>query len=83
MKALEVSAVQCDHGPLLGPCEREHFLVGKSLIGAAGVGHRLNVVAESTEFHDGRQREVLVGEESRHALRRFVRADLLVDLASV
>lgn len=49
-------------------------------MGQSGLLHVGDVVSESSKLHDNRAREVLVGEQARHPLRRLVILNGLIDL---
>lgn len=66
MQPHEVSAIQRDHGPLIGYSQFKNGPVGERLPSIAGVGNGDHVVPDSTECFNNGVRKVLVGEEARH-----------------
>ena len=62
----------------------KHGLVGQRLLRFAQASQCDDVVTEPAQCFDGWQGKVLVGEEARHGqLRRFVLADLPIDLVTM
>jgi hypothetical protein len=83
VQSAEVSSVQCEDCPPVRRREFEYRGIGKSLTSKAGLLHIKNVMAKPPELHDDWPGEVLIGEEPRHPLRRFVLLDLARDLVAV
>lgn len=83
VQANEVATIQGqDRADLLGG-KGKYGGVAESLIRLPGFLERHDIVIEGPQLHRYGERQVLIGQESRHASRRLVLLDLSLDLAAV
>ena len=80
VKTNEMLAVEREEDSSLRAGEREHLVVRHGLAGFARVDDGQDIVAQSAQFQDDGEREVLVGVESRHGSGGLVLLDLAVNL---
>lgn len=83
VQTYEVLPIQRNDRTLIGNGKVENGFVFYRLTSLSGLLSRMHIMAQSTEFLDGGQREVLVGVQPGHGSRLLVFADLLVDLCFV
>jgi hypothetical protein len=83
VQADKVLAIEGQDGATVRMSEVEDGFVSQGLTGLPRVVDRHDVMPEPAQFLDNWQREVLVGEQTRHNLCRLVLADLFVYLGSV
>ena len=80
----EVPSIERDHRAAIGNSQVQGGFVVHRFTSVTHVSKSHDVVTKATQGLDDREREVLVGEQARHsALRRFVLADLPVDLVTM
>ena len=83
VKANEMLAIEGEEDSSLRAGEREHLVVRHGLAGFTRVDNGQDVVAQSAQFQDYGEREVLVGVKSRHGSSGLVLLDLTADLLSM
>lgn len=80
VEANEVLAIEREQDPSFRAGERENLVVRHGLAGFPRIHNGQGLVAQPTQFQYDRQREILVGVESRHGSGGLVLLDLAVDL---
>ena len=83
VQADKVLAIESQDNPILRASEIEDGFVRQGLPGLPRVVHGHDVMPESTQFLDNRQRKVLVGEQPCHGLGCLVLANLRLNLVSM
>ena len=71
MQSNEMKSIHRQERAIILGREAQDFLVGESLVRAAQVGQRADVVPERRQTLNDGKREILVGEEPRHAVTRL------------